>query len=775
MTQILWYHAESDSYFYAADDYIPFNTEEPVDHFDSRDHHHQQAARLGVYHPDDTPPPLPPELDDEPPPPLPVSLSGRFLSLCDPLNGCGKVYPGDLNACSHCGASAAFSSPAEVDPRDWGYDIETYPNIFTALFIHAETMQEQFFEISDRRNDHVALCNFITWLRANKQRGIGFNNIAFDYEVLHAIATGGLNTAELIYQKVQAIFASQNRFGGGVWESDRLFEQIDLYKIWHFDNPAKSTSLKALEIAMESENVVDLPYAPGTYLDDHAKGVLIPYNRHDVRETLKYAARSQQEIRLRESLSQRYGVNMLNMSNTKIGSTILIQQMEQAGIGCYERDSNGRKTPRQTYRAVIRLGDVVFPYVRFERPEFNQVLQFFRDTTITETKGVFADLVAMVDGFPFVFGVGGIHGSVESQIVYSDDEFIIVDIDVTSFYPKMAIVNRMYPAHLGEPYCDIYDDIFQQRAQFAKGTPENAALKEALNASYGNSNNKYSPLYDPFYTMQTTINGQLLLCMLAEQLMKIPRLTMVQANTDGLTVRCPRKHLEHMRGVCKWWEGVTGLQLEEALYSRMFIRDVNNYIAEYEGGKLKRKGAYEYNTNWHQDPSSKVVAKAAEAALVRGECPASFIIGHQHSFDFMIRAKVPRASELVIRHNGDQQKIQNTTRVFVSLNGGQLVKLMPPTETPGTWKRKAKVPDHTYRSVLAEINGQRGDLDSLGTPWDARIHTGNKSKHELREMGICSGWLVTECADAKAFDWGDLDYGYYVAEALKLIDPLSVR
>ena len=50
------------------------------------------------------------------------------------------------------------------------------------------------------------------------------------------------------------------------------------------------------------------------------------------------------------------------------------------------------------------------------------------------TKGVFTDLNCTINGFKFVFGVGGIHGSVESQIVYSDDDFQIVDVDVTSFY-----------------------------------------------------------------------------------------------------------------------------------------------------------------------------------------------------------------------------------------------------------------------------------------------------------------------------------------------------
>src|SRR5690606_20089604 len=108
--------------------------------------------------------------------------------------------------------------------------------------------QERLFEISDRRNDFAALMAFIYWMRENKQRGFGFNNVGFDYEILHFMATNGADNAPAIYQKVQAIFATQNRFGGGVWESDRLFEQVDLFKIWHYDNPAKSTSLKALEI-----------------------------------------------------------------------------------------------------------------------------------------------------------------------------------------------------------------------------------------------------------------------------------------------------------------------------------------------------------------------------------------------------------------------------------------------------------------------------------------------------------------------------------------------
>ena len=65
-------------------------------------------------------------------------------------------------------------------------------------------------------------------------------------------------------------------------------------------------------------------------------------------------------------------------------------------------------------------------------------------------------------------------------------------------------------------------------------------------------------------------------------------------------------------------------------------------------------------------------------------------------------------------------------------------------------------------------------LDSNGTPWDERIHTKSRSKHDaVRETGMYVGWKVTECADAKDFDWSSLDYEYYVKEAEKLVLPLT--
>jgi hypothetical protein len=285
--------------------------------------------------------------------------------------------------------------------------------------------------------------------------------------------------------------------------------------------------------------------------------------------------------------------------------------------------------------------------------------------------------------------------------------------------------------------------------------------------------------------------------MLVDQLVKVPGLEMIQANTDGVTYYCPRQYIEHTRAICRWWEQLTCLELEEALYSRMFIRDVNNYIAEYEGGKLKRIGAYAYErmdenpgtreVPYGKDPSGLVIPKAAEAALVRGVDIREFIVNHTDDYDFMCRAKVPRSNRLVMRwqeYDGAEIELSNIIRYYVSTHGGSLHKIAPPTGEPGTWKRKAKVSDEVYNAVVRELNtvdnipdfenpsNNRTDLDSAGIPWDERIHTKNRSKHSTREMGICVGWRVTDCSNVANFDRSTVNYDYYVAEAEKIVKPL---
>jgi hypothetical protein len=223
--------------------------------------------------------------------------------------------------------------------------------------------------------------------------------------------------------------------------------------------------------------------------------------------------------------------------------------------------------------------------------------------------------------------------------------------------------------------------------------------------------------------MSITLNGQLLLCLLAEGLMAIPGLQIIQVNTDGLTVKVSRSYKVLVDLARAAWQERTGLNLEEAVYKSMMIRDVNNYIAVYEDGSTKRKGAYEWKTQWHQNAGGLVVPKVAEKVLVDGAPIRQTIEQWQDKMDFMLRTKVPRSSHLV----WGESQVQNTTRYYIAKGGKPLNKWMPPL---------AKKP----------------------TEW--------------RKIGVESGWNVQVCnniADATL----PIDYEYYINEVEKLCLSLA--
>lgn len=471
-----------------------------------------------------------------------------------------------------------------LTPGDVVYDIETYPNTFTNTIVHVETGDEWVFELSPRRNDMEAMCRFIDAMKVVGNRMVGFNNLGFDYPVIHFIYNNwhcGVSV-DAIYQKAMTIIKGFDKFGHIVWESDWLVPQIDLYKIHHFDNKARATSLKVLEFNMRMSNIEDLPFSPGTPLTNDQIPVLLDYNRHDVEATVDFYHHSADQIKFREELTDKHGRNFMNHNDTKIGKDFLIMELEERQPGCCYKHIDGRRCIVQTPRESIALKDVILPVVNFNHPEFQRILEYFQNQVITETKGVFKGVSCTVNGFEFDFGTGGIHGSVESSHVQSDDGWIIEDWDVKSYYPNLAIKNQLYPAHLGQMFCTVYEDLYQQRKGYAKGTTENAMLKWALNGVYGDSNNPYSPFYDPQYTMSITINGQLLLCMLAEALLAHNCVQLIQINTDGLTIRYPRDAHFWVRQVAQWWEDLTRLELESAEYTDMWVKDVNNYLAVYK-------------------------------------------------------------------------------------------------------------------------------------------------------------------------------------------------
>lgn len=685
-------------------------------------------------------------------------------------------------------------------PLDYGYDIECYPNFFSFSITHIETYQRAIFEISNIdgviTNQAPALYQFLCMLREIGARLVGYNNEHYDYPMIHLfMEMEGMITCEQLYKRSQEIFADHTGYAFNVWANKRHLIQVDLLKIHHFDNKAKRTSLKMLEFNMRSENIKDLPFDPLKPVTRYQADELLTYNDHDVDETVAFYIHTLPMIQFRDELSKKYGKDFTNYNDTKIGKEYFIMELNKHGV----QTKNGRDLI-QSPRDSVTLNDVIFPYITFEHPEFNRILTFFKSSVLDkkdkngmlELKGFFKDVSATIDGFQFDFGAGGIHGSLHKTIVRESDTHLLIDIDVASYYPNIAIANGLYPEHLSEKFCDIYLDVYKQRKNYPKGSPENAMLKLALNGVYGASNDKYSPFLDPKYTLATTVNGQLMLCMLAEHLMKIPNLKMVQINTDGLTFLCPREYEEHAMSLKTWWEQLTKLELERADYSLMAIRDVNSYLAVTTDGKIKRIGAYAYELaidnpstrelSWNKNQSAVVVAKAAEAALVHGTPIEEFIRKHDDEYDFMLRTKVPRDSNLILRENvmwGDEiamvreVKLQNISRYYVSETGGKLIKVMPYTDKQ---LQKYLIGDFYQHEDSGEIDVVETGRKPKSGKWKLISVPANspKRKPPAREIGIEVGWLVTDCCDMNDFN-DDINYEYYIEETRKLVDELLLN
>ena len=209
-------------------------------------------------------------------------------------------------------------------------------------------------------------------------------------------------------------------------------------------------------------------------------------------------------------------------------------------------------------------------------------------------------------------------------------------------------------------------------------------FKLSANSVYGKSNDKYSFLYDPKYTMQTTLNGQLLWTMLAESLVNnINNITVLQINTDGITVKIPIYEYENYSIICKKWEKDTKLQLEYVEYSKMVIRDVNNYLAITNKGKVKYKGAFEIDKDYHKDNSFKIIPYALSEYFIKGIPIKDTIMNHKNIYDFCGRQKFTSDSygethRLDYNHCGQPynkiEKQQKNVRYFISNNGSTFIK-----------------------------------------------------------------------------------------------------
>lgn len=578
------------------------------------------------------------------------------------------------------------------------YDIETLTEMFlVGVFLPKENKYVDF-EVSKSRYQLTELIEFIDqhldfyW--------VGYNNLRFDIQIVEWIYRNykdwehltNLEIAAKIAQKAQDVIHDANFDVFAEYREENLtIKQIDPFKINHYDNKNRRVSLKRLEFEMDMENIEEMPiYFKKPNLTLAERKVIREYCKNDVMATHEFYKittgntdhplyKENDQIQLRLDIESEFGIFCMNYSDSKIGDEIIKKYY------CEEKKLDPLKLPKKgTFRKSIQLKNCIAPYVKFHTVQLINFLKYLKSKSLLMNQE-FKESIKYYD-MVYSFMQGGLHSENKPEIIEADDDYLLIDWDVSSYYPAIIINNNKYPYHLGKEFLVGYKKMFEKRLvmkPFAKTDKRVKgivnALKLAVNAAYGKSSDITSWLYDRELTMFTTITGQLSLMMLIEKY-EMKNIKIVSANTDGVTVRIHKDDLEKMYAINDWWCKLTGYELERSDYSKIIFSTVNDYIAIYTSGEIKKKGDFLTDFELHKNKSGRVIPIALEKWFVHGISVEESIKNHTNIYDFGIRKKATRDFHYEgFKIDKKEKTIYNKLiRYYVSNSGEKIYKIKNP-------------------------------------------------------------------------------------------------
>lgn len=451
---------------------------------------------------------------------------------------------------------------------------------------------------------------------------VSFNGNNYDLPLV-SFALAGANNREL---KAASDAIIQN--GIPPWKIAKRFkftllepDHIDLIEV----APGKA-SLKIYAGRMHSPSIQDMPVddydAPVT---TEQAAAITDYCHNDLLETSRLFDQLRPQIELRAALGAEYGEDLRSRSDAQIAESVIRHRLQgEYGIAVSKPEvPAGHAFRYQTP-----------DFIRFESAAMVKVLETVEATpfrVLSSGKVKFPvglkNLKVKIGNGQYRMGIGGLHSSEQSIAYHSDDEYLLVDRDVASYYPSIILNCKLYPKHLGTKFLKVYRDLVERRlAAKAAGDKVTAdALKITVNGSFGKLGSSHSFLYSPSLLIQVTLTGQLALLMLIETLERAG-IPVVSANTDGVVIHCPRERAEEMERIVGLWELETGFVTEETRYQALFSRDVNSYIALKDGGGYKVKGAYA-PPGLNKNPVANITTIAAIEYLGKGTPVADTIHG----------------------------------------------------------------------------------------------------------------------------------------------------
>lgn len=554
------------------------------------------------------------------------------------------------------------------------YDIESFPNLFTCSILNSENNKLITYEISEDKND---LGKIVALFQLKEFYFCGFNNKSYDDVLINYLI---IRFDDLRYKPIFEITWLIKSMSDKIikepvanwvdYKHAYLFNSFDLMTM--IFSAKNRVGLKELEVTMGFYNVMEYEGDFSKNVPKDIKNKVIEYNQNDVLATGKLLNLKKNDIELRLKLNEKYKINVLSKDNVNMGMEILKKEYLEKTNKTWD-DIKDLKTPCQ----LVPFKNIIFDFIQYTTPPLQKLLEKLKKVSIDPNNKDFRE-VFEIGGVVHNISLGGLHSINNAEIIIPNEDELLLDYDVDSFYPSCLIVNNLYPKHLGIEFVDIYKSIRDERVEAKKDKNSFLAdaFKYAINGLSGNLQSQYSWTYDPELVVKLRINCQLMILMLIEKL-NLLGAKIVQSNTDGILIKIKKSLLPEIEKAKDEWCKLTKLSMSKEEFERFYQYDVNNYIGVKKGFTetkdpelIKKKGFFVDEINLGKGMSPKVIAKALINYFVYNISPEETLKEDKDIKDYLTYQRVSR--DFIVEYNGE--KALHINRFYMSTNGGILIK-----------------------------------------------------------------------------------------------------
>lgn len=452
----------------------------------------------------------------------------------------------------------------------------------------------------------------------------------------------------------------------------------EFYRAYNLSEPTYCDHIDLIEVAfgqgslklyggrLHSRKLQDLPLPPDARISAQQRPVLRDYCGNDHDTTADLFRHLKGPLDLRAQMSEMYGVDLRSKSDAQIAEAVIRKEIE---------DRLGYRVSKPSIPPGTRFRYKAPAFIRFQTEQLQLRLAEIQDSSFVidvngspiEPKALAGMTVKIANGV-YRMGIGGLHSSETNAAHHAGNGIVLMDADVTSYYPSIILGCDLFPEHLTHEFLNVYRSIFERRvaAKKAGNKVVNEVLKIVLNGSYGKFGSKYSVLYSPHLMIQVTVTGQLALLMLIEAL-HLDGIECVSANTDGIVLKFHESRMDDVRAHIAEWSERTGFGMEETFYKALFSRDVNNYLALKDKG-VKGKGEYA-EPSISKNPDRAIVNEAVKLFLEHGTPIEKTIRECQDVRKFLVVQRVTGGAVKVLRTNYDDTLKPSQMRALLLANG----------------------------------------------------------------------------------------------------------